>query len=47
MQELGRLPFDGVSQELKTPSDEEHSERKRPKPVDPDGGQQQWQRDDY
>jgi hypothetical protein len=46
VEELGRLPFDGVSQELKTPSDEEHAERERPEPIDPGGGQQQRQRED-
>ena len=46
MQELGRLPFHGVSQELKTPSDEEHADRKRPEPINPDAGQQQRQRED-
>jgi hypothetical protein len=46
VEELRRLAFDGVSQELKTPSHDEHAERKRPEPIDPDGGQEQWQGED-
>jgi hypothetical protein len=45
VEELGRLAFDGVSQELKTPSHEEHAERERPEAVDPYGRQQQGQGD--
>jgi hypothetical protein len=41
VEELRRLAFNSVAQELKTPPDEEQPDRERPESIHPDSSQQQ------
>ena len=44
MEEFRRLAFEGVSDELKNPSDHEQTERVQPQPVEEDAGDEHRQR---